>query len=588
MKQFLSRAPVIMLVATTISCGTDVPLRPESPFDGGTPRQAAPLSGRYEEASGLDTAAVLREGDGSNGSAENGESVRKAASREYRLEVGSTVLFLIEPRQYQRFTRFESSDAEIAEVSSTGMIKGRSSGTAQVTGRFGGTIVVADVIVTEADEERPAVNGFYISPRFGTALPFGGARQFTASESWSDGHTRAAAGVTYSATGGTVSSMGLFTAGNNAGLFRVIAACVCGLADTAVVQVGTVQAQLSALSISPKTATVQPGELQSFKPSVRWTTGDTTPPALTFTASGGTVSGVGLFRAPTKPGTYRVIVAHTGGTLKDTAVVTVPGTTGGDPGTPPPPPPPSGNGAPPFFQDNFDSGVLTSANGFRWRDNTNVIVSDENAYSGSHALRFRYSGRERDKDGMSEQRFDMGRYLSELWLDYMIYVPANFAHRADRPHNNKFFVLWRDKYSGVHTWSVAVEYERGGSDENSVSRFMARTPEHTLTRNTGRPGKYWPQFIGPNNPVKVGQWNRIRFHVKAATTRTSGDGVMEMWVNDQLFFSFYEGHYHNGDLTVADAVLKQGYLMGWANSGFTETTDFFIDDVKFYSSNPGW
>jgi hypothetical protein len=32
----------------------------------------------------------------------------------------------------------------------------------------------------------------------------------------------------------------------------------------------------------------------------------------------------------------------------------------------------------------------------------------------------------------------------------------------------------------------------------------------------------------------------------------------------------------------------EAYLLGWSNSGFDETTDMFIDDFKFYTTNPGW
>ena len=34
--------------------------------------------------------------------------------------------------------------------------------------------------------------------------------------------------------------------------------------------------------------------------------------------------------------------------------------------------------------------------------------------------------------------------------------------------------------------------------------------------------------------------------------------------------------------------LNQGYLLGWANSGFDKDTHIFIDDVRFYDTDPGW
>jgi hypothetical protein len=120
----------------------------------------------------------------------------------------------------------------------------------------------------------------------------------------------------------------LYTAGSIAGRFAVIATCACGLVDTAVVDV----AQLTALAISPKTVSVAAGAIQPFSATANWSTGATTLPPLTWTADAGSITSAGLYTAPTTAGTYRVFVAHTGGTRRDTAIVTV---TGGSVTTPP-------------------------------------------------------------------------------------------------------------------------------------------------------------------------------------------------------------------------------------------------------------
>jgi len=62
--------------------------------------------------------------------------------------------------------------------------------------------------------------------------------------------------------------------------------------------------------------------------TANWSTGATTVPPVTWSASGGTVSSTGAYVAPSAAGTYQVIVAHTNGTVRDTATVTVTG--GGD------------------------------------------------------------------------------------------------------------------------------------------------------------------------------------------------------------------------------------------------------------------
>jgi hypothetical protein len=63
---------------------------------------------------------------------------------------------------------------------------------------------------------------------------------------------------------------------------------------------------------------------------------------------------------------------------------------------------------------------------------------------------------------------------------------------------------------------------------------------------------------------------------------------MKMWINNTLFFSTTTGNFNNFDPSLVGTTLRLGYLMGYANSGFDETTVFFIDAIKFYSGNPGW
>jgi hypothetical protein len=64
----------------------------------------------------------------------------------------------------------------------------------------------------------------------------GTTQQFSTSATWSDGGTRTVA-VTYAATGGTITSGGLYTAGQTTGNYRVIVSCTCGKADTAAVTI---------------------------------------------------------------------------------------------------------------------------------------------------------------------------------------------------------------------------------------------------------------------------------------------------------------------------------------------------------------
>lgn len=259
---------------------------------------------------------------------------------------------------------------------------------------------------------------------------------------------------------------------------------------------------------------------------------------------------------------------------------------------PPPPPPPPGEPPPstgvPFFADNFDTGARFNANGFTWNSTgSRVTVSSERAFSGSFALRFRFGPDSLGKDSSAEQRFNMGRYLSGYWVDYMLYVPANFVHRAESPNNNKFFMTWRDTYSDATggTWRVGYEYQGTSSTLRPMS---SRWDLNSWTSGGLNHPQLGAPFFGGTGPLKLGQWNRVRLQFRAASSRTASDGIMRMWVNNALFAELTTGRFHNFYDTPVDAVLRNGYFFGWSNSGFTEETVFFIDDVKFYDSNPGW
>jgi hypothetical protein len=184
----------------------------------------------------------------------------------------------------------------------------------------------------------------------------------------------------------------------------------------------------------------------------------------------------------------------------------------------------------------------------------------------------------------------MGRYLSEMAVEYMIFVPANYKHRVDSHTggNNKFMSIWRDTYGGDKgSWEISVGWWRT-SDTESYARFQTTRSSH----NWIAPFADQQKFIGADAALKPGQWNRVQFYVKAATYRGApspdADGVMKMWLNGVPFFSTTTGDFNNFDPNLVGTTLRNGYLMGYMNSGFDETTVFFIDDVKFYEGNPGW
>ena len=148
------------------------------------------------------------------------------------------------------------------------------------------------------------------------SLLIGGTQQFTATVS---GTTNTA--VTWSATGGTISSTGLYTAPSTAGSYVVTATSVADSTKSASATV-TVSATV-AVSISPTSATLAAGGTLQFTATVTGTTNT----SVNWSATGGTISTSGLYTAPSTTGTYTVTAISLADTSKSASAVVTTGTT---------------------------------------------------------------------------------------------------------------------------------------------------------------------------------------------------------------------------------------------------------------------
>src|ERR1041385_4533745 len=211
-------------------------------------------------------------------------------------------------------------DASGGTISSSGLYTaGSVAGNYWATVSAGGLSDAAVMTVTTATTTA-TVTQFTLSPGSAT-LATGATQQFQTAATWSDGVSRSVS-VTYSATGGTVSTGGLYTAGQAAGTFAVIATCGCGKADTSAVVIGTQATRtLTSLTLSPKVVSLPTGGTQQFTATALWSDGSTTLPPLTWNASGGTITSGGLYTAGSVAGNYWAAVSAGG--LSDAAVLTL-------------------------------------------------------------------------------------------------------------------------------------------------------------------------------------------------------------------------------------------------------------------------
>jgi len=135
-----------------------------------------------------------------------------------------------------------------------------------------------------------------LSPTTAT-LSTGGQQQFTASVSGSSNTA-----VTWAAPGGTITSGGLYTAPSTAGTYTVIATSAADSTKSASAVVTVSQAAQVSISLSPSTVSLSTGAQEQFTANVSGTSNT----AVTWSASGGTVSTNGLYVAPSAAGTYAI------------------------------------------------------------------------------------------------------------------------------------------------------------------------------------------------------------------------------------------------------------------------------------------
>lgn len=126
---------------------------------------------------------------------------------------------------------WRSTNTSVATVNGTGMAMAVSGGQATIQATSGGKTGSATIGVTSPPPPQ-TLESVSISPA-SASLQTGATRQFSVTGHYSDGTSaNLTASADYSQTGGSITSGGLYTAGNSAGTFRVIASSG-GHADTA-------------------------------------------------------------------------------------------------------------------------------------------------------------------------------------------------------------------------------------------------------------------------------------------------------------------------------------------------------------------
>lgn len=225
-----------------------------------------------------------------------------------------------------------------------------------------------------------------------------------------------------------------------------------------------------------------------------------------------------------------------------------------------------------LFFDDFSSGDLSrTQNGFAWADSAKTAVVSGNNYLGdTNSLRFRYDALPVNIEGnTAEQRFSIGRNVTEFSLHYYILLPGNFVHR---PGNNKgLATVWANGYADYDTFYGVEFWPTASGSEMSFHPIIGDLDYgHDHLGGT----THWAN-------ADVGKWHQFRMYAKVASPWNGNNGIVRIWkyVSGGSPTMVFEKTDIPGS-SVAN-YFNNGYILGWANSGYAAETDFLVKRFSF-------
>lgn len=198
------------------------------------------------------------------------------------------------------------------------------------------------------------------------------------------------------------------------------------------------------------------------------------------------------------------------------------------------------------------------------------VVADPQSPSGC-ALAVIYQGGPSGDDGWAEPRFTVGmidgQHVQEIFVGFVVKVPTNYAHRNDSPSNNKLLRVWDLVYNNSVAHVGMSTLSSGSTGQSNVIVEWSNTSNVTGNWGTGP----WSRVFLPGATDTVG------FYAKVASGLNVKDGVIKVWLNRRAIYARTDVD-NNTSSTAAGsfAGFGNGYLLGWANSGFAERTELRV------------
>ena len=234
------------------------------------------------------------------------------------------------------------------------------------------------------------------------------------------------------------------------------------------------------------------------------------------------------------------------------------------------------------FSD-FQLGVLQGE--FTWTTSSNVTVQPDPDDAGNDTLQFQFIGNaDPAADAGAEVRYSTDLH-QEIWFKYRLYVPSNYIHRnATGADNNKgFFNIWGDTYAAQDV-AMRIEFERKSDTESRIVMYAFQGQNSFSTQingSTDSDGRIATDLVCIAT-ADLGTWMDIVVNAKVSD-RGSTNGRCTVWKNGVLFCDYRDVD-NSSAVEASSNAYNGGYLLGYANSGFTSTTDMNIDDYYIGTS----
>ena len=253
-----------------------------------------------------------------------------------------------------------------------------------------------------------------------------------------------------------------------------------------------------------------------------------------------------------------------------------------------------------IFSTGFESGSINAGeklqNGFYFKASKNTSVSSENPKTGNYSLKFRFPavGSEGNKYSSASRHFNLGGHYPDLWIKYDLYIPQNYTHRnsgGPGSYNNKFMMLWAGTYDGANREGPIIggHFWPNGRGTSTLSAWaVARINgvvklDKNWNCSTCGDGKSSHGIVDEDK----GHWMTLVIHTKYASI-SNNDGVYEVWKTNwrgetEKLINIHNGPWYATKPNSNEPArgFDQGYLLGWANSGFVEETVLYMDNLTF-------